>query len=112
MKEVEDLLFEHPLVSEIAIVAMPDPVMVERACAFVVPSSRGMPSIADFAEFLGASGVAKQKFPERVEIVRELPKTQSGKVQKYVLRDEVRAMLLAEREAGLGSAQVDNGRGN
>ena len=112
VKEVEDLLFEHPLVSEIAIVAMPDPVMVERACAFVVPSARGKPSIADLAEFLSASGVAKQKFPERVEIVPELPKTQSGKVQKYVLRDGVRAMLRAESEAGLGSAQVDNGRGN
>jgi cyclohexanecarboxylate-CoA ligase len=99
VKEVEDLLFEHPLVAEIAIVAMPDPVMVERACAFVVPSPGGEPSIADFAEFLSAAGVAKQKFPERVEIVAELPKTQSGKVQKYVLRDEVRAMLRAESEA-------------
>jgi non-ribosomal peptide synthetase component E (peptide arylation enzyme) len=100
VKEVEDLLFEHPLVGEIAIVAMPDPVMVERACAFVVPSSGGEPSIADFADFLSAAGVAKQKFPERIEIVTELPKTQSGKVQKYVLRDEVRAMLRAESEAG------------
>jgi cyclohexanecarboxylate-CoA ligase len=99
VKEVEDLLFEHPLVAEIAIVAMPDPVMVERACAFVVPSPGGEPLIADFAEFLSAAGVAKQKFPERVEIVAELPKTQSGKVQKYVLRDEVRAMLRAESEA-------------
>ncbi len=87
------------MVSEIAIVAMPDPVMVERACAFVVPSPGGEPSIADFAAFLGAAGVATQKFPERVEIVAELPKTQSGKVQKYVLRDEVRAMLRAENEA-------------
>ena len=98
VKEVEDLLFEHPMVSEIAIVAMPDPVLVERACAFVVPSAIGKPSVADFAEFLGAAGVAKQKFPERVEIVPELPKTQSGKVQKFVLRDEVRAMLLVELE--------------
>ena len=111
VKEVEDLLFEHPMVSEVAIVAMPDPVMVERACAFVVPSSLGTPTITDFAEFLGAAGVAKQKFPERVEIVSELPKTQSGKVQKFVLRDRVRAMLEDEREPDAGTDRAGNGHG-
>jgi cyclohexanecarboxylate-CoA ligase len=110
--EVESLLFEHPMVTEIAIVAMPDPILVERACAFVVPSSVGVPTLVGFAEFLGAKGVSKQKFPERLEIVSELPKTQSGKVQKFRLREDVRAMVQKEQEAGERLAPIDNGCGN
>jgi cyclohexanecarboxylate-CoA ligase len=91
--EVEDLLFDHPMVSEVAIVAMPDPILVERACAFVVPSSVGVPSLSELVAYLGATGLAKQKFPERLEIVAALPKTQSGKVQKFRLRDDIRAKL-------------------
>jgi len=96
--EVEDLLFRHPAVREIAVVAMPDPVMVERACAFVVPEPGARPVLADLAGFLVAEGVAKQKIPERLELVDELPKTQSGKVQKFRLRELAR--VLAGREHG------------
>lgn len=87
--EVESLLFEHPMVSEVAIVAMPDPVLVERACAFVVPAAEGVPTLADLTSFLQARRVSKQKYPERLEIVSELPKTQSGKVQKFRLRERI-----------------------
>lgn len=90
--EVESLLFEHPAVREIAIVAMPDPVMVERACAFVVPEAGAAPSLDDLARFLIAQDVAKQKIPERIVLVDELPKTQSGKVQKFRLRDRAREL--------------------
>jgi cyclohexanecarboxylate-CoA ligase len=89
--EVEDLLVRHPAVQEIAVVAMPDPVMVERACAFVVPTPGERPALADLATFLIDQDVAKQKIPERLVLVAELPKTQSGKVQKFRLREQARA---------------------
>jgi cyclohexanecarboxylate-CoA ligase len=96
--EVEGLLFDHPRISEIAIVAMPDPVMAERGCAFVVPRPDAGPplTLADVADYLIGKGVAKQKIPERLELVPELPKTQSGKVQKFRLRDTIRARLASE----------------
>jgi cyclohexanecarboxylate-CoA ligase len=94
--EVEDLLYEHPAVVEIAIVAMPDPVMVERACAFVVPAPGTALDLAGLADFLDAKGVAKQKIPERLELVPELPRTQSGKIQKFRLRELIRAKLVEE----------------
>jgi cyclohexanecarboxylate-CoA ligase len=86
-KEVEDILFEHPNVSEIAVVGYPDPVMGQRMCAFVVPVVGSRPSRRDLMEFLDERGVARQKAPERVEILYALPKTPSGKVQKTKLRD-------------------------
>jgi cyclohexanecarboxylate-CoA ligase len=92
--EVEALLFEHPDVVEIAIVAMPDEVMVERACAFVVPRPGSLPTLADLVAFLENLNVAKQKYPERLELISELPKTQSGKIQKFLLRQEIRRRLL------------------
>jgi cyclohexanecarboxylate-CoA ligase len=97
--EIENLLFAHPLVSEIAIVAMPDPVLVERACAFVVPSAAGAPTLDQLVGFLHDSGVSKQKYPERLEIVSTLPKTQSGKVRKVALRERIRARMQGEEDA-------------
>jgi cyclohexanecarboxylate-CoA ligase len=96
VSEVEDLLYDHPAIAEIAIVAMPDPIMVERACAFVVPAPGAAPTLADLASYLQAHGLAKQKIPERVEIVDALPKTLSGKIQKFQLRQVVRGKLVAE----------------
>ena len=75
---------------------MPDPVMVERACAFVVPAEGSRPTLAALSAYLDGLQIAKQKHPERLEIVDELPKTQSGKVQKYLLRQEIRRLLDAE----------------
>ena len=95
-KEVEDVLFEHPAVSEVAVVAMPDPVMVERSCAFVVAKEGATVSLASLTAFLDDHHMARQKYPERVEIVTELPKTASGKVQKFVLREQIAKKLAAE----------------
>jgi cyclohexanecarboxylate-CoA ligase len=91
--EVENLLFEHPAVREVAIVAMPDPVLTERACAFIVPEAGRPPTLAELAEFLLSKRLARQKLPERLEIVAELPKTQSGKIQKFRLRELIRDKL-------------------
>jgi len=96
VSEVENLLYDHPAVAEIAIVAMPDPIMVERACAFVVPEAGIALTLDSLAAYLEEQGLAKQKIPERLEIVAELPKTLSGKIQKFQLRQVVRGKLIAE----------------
>jgi cyclohexanecarboxylate-CoA ligase len=95
-KEIEDLLFEHHSVEEVAVVGMPDPVMVERVCAFVVPSAGANPKLGELIEHLRSKQVASQKLPERLEIAAELPKTASGKVQKFRLRDQITQLLLEE----------------
>jgi cyclohexanecarboxylate-CoA ligase len=96
-KQVEDALYRHPSVREVAIVAMPDPVLVERVCAFVVPAGSAAPTLAQLAAHLEAEGLAKQKWPERLEISTELPMTPSGKIQKFKLRQLIREQI--EREA-------------
>ena len=95
-KQVEDALYRHPAVGEVAIVAMPDPVMGEKGCAFVVPAAADAPTLPQLTAFLGQEGLAKQKWPERLEIVPELPLTASGKIQKFKLRDRIREILAAE----------------
>jgi cyclohexanecarboxylate-CoA ligase len=98
--EVEHILLEHRSVQDIAIVAMPDPVMVERACAYIVPADGTTPSLAELCDFLAEHKLAKQKYPERLELVDELPRTASGKVQKFALR----ARISAELNAGSGAS--------
>lgn len=85
--DVESQLFEHPSVREVAVVAMSDPVLGERACAFVVPEVGTEPTLAELTSFLEARHLARQKLPERLILVESLPKTASGKVQKFQLRE-------------------------
>jgi cyclohexanecarboxylate-CoA ligase len=95
--EVEQLLSDHPSIAEVAIVAMPDPRLGERACAFVVLSAGATLDFERMKHYLDACQVAKQYWPERLEIVAELPRTPSGKVQKYVLRERARGLRPHER---------------
>jgi cyclohexanecarboxylate-CoA ligase len=88
VKEIEDLLLENPKVADVAVVGMPDPVLGERVCAFVVPGDE-TPTLDDLVVHLRARGVAAQKLPERLEIVSTFPRTASGKIQKFVLRAQV-----------------------
>jgi cyclohexanecarboxylate-CoA ligase len=85
--EVEGLIYQHPAVVEAAIVAMPDPRLGERACAFVVTREGRRLSLAELSEFLLAQKIAKPYLPERLEILPSLPKTPSGKIQKFRLRE-------------------------
>lgn len=96
--EVEQLLLEHPAVLDVAIVAMPDPVMVERACAYVVPADGAPPTLPELCAFLAERNLAKQKYPEGLELIAELPRTPAGKIQKFVLRSMIAAKL-ADRAA-------------
>jgi cyclohexanecarboxylate-CoA ligase len=96
VKEIEDLLFEHPQVVEVAVVGMPDPGLVERVCAFVVPAGDERLELDDLCRLLDTKHIAKQKYPERLELVDALPKTASGKIQKFRLREAIAAKLRAE----------------
>ncbi len=94
-EEVEDLLLSHPAVKMVACVPMPDPVLGERMCAFVVP--RGAPpALADLTGLLAERGLARFKHPERVEVVDELPLSPFGKVQKNVLAKRIADLLEVE----------------
>ena len=88
-KEVEDLLFTHPKVADVAVIGLPDARTGERVCAVVVaedraPTRRRSPSSSSFTV---ANGLAKQKIPEQLEIVDVLPRNPTGKVLKHELRD-------------------------
>ena len=94
-KEIEDVLHRHPAIKEVAIVAMPHERMGETVCAFVIAQPGQKVDVPALAACLEKAGLARQKFPERVELVDDLPRTASGKVQKNVLRDRVAAALRA-----------------
>jgi cyclohexanecarboxylate-CoA ligase len=85
--EIENLLYKHPAVALVAIVGYPDARLGERACAFV--STRpGMDfTMEDMTRYLSDNQVTRQYHPERLELVPELPKTPSGKLQKFRLRE-------------------------
>ncbi len=93
--EVEALLVEHPAIVEAAVVAMPDVRLGERACAFIA-TDRDPPTLAEIRDHLATLEVAKYKWPERIEVIDELPRTAVGKVAKNVLRDTVRELIEAE----------------
>jgi cyclohexanecarboxylate-CoA ligase len=88
--EIERLLFEHPAVAEAAIVPYPDQRLGERACAFIVLREGRELSLPEMVEFLISKQCAKNYLPERLKIVNEMPRTPSGKIQKYVLRDQAK----------------------
>jgi cyclohexanecarboxylate-CoA ligase len=87
--EIEQLLHAHPAVRDVAIVAMPDERLGERACAFVV----GDLDFETMLDYLDSARVAKTYWPERLELVESLPRTPSGKIQKFILRDQARELV-------------------
>ncbi|WP_242088248.1 3-phosphoshikimate 1-carboxyvinyltransferase [Curtobacterium sp. DN_7.5] len=91
--EIENLLYQHPSVTDVAIVAMPDERLGERACAFVVPAAGERLSFRAMQQYLDAAGVSKYYWPERLEDIDELPRNAVGKVQKNVLRDRAAALV-------------------
>ena len=83
---MENLIYRHPGVAECAVVAMPDERLGERACAFVTPKADAQLDLRELTRFLGAEGMAKPYWPERLELLAEMPRTPSGKIQKFKLR--------------------------
>lgn len=99
-EEVEELMVLHRDVLTAALVAMPDKVLGERACAYLVMEQGAEPlDVASLGTHLRAQGLSTYKLPERVEIVEALPLTNVGKVSKKNLRDQIAAKLAAEEGA-------------
>lgn len=95
-REIEDALHEHPAIHEAAVVAMPHPRMGETVCAYVVPAEGSALSFDEMIAFLDTTGMAKQKYPERLEIIDDFPRTAAGKIRKNVLRDRIAEKLRSE----------------
>lgn len=91
---VENILYEHPDISIAQIVAMPDTRLQEKACAFIQMKPATEPiTLERLKVFLTEKGLAKQYWPERVELIDEFPRTPSGKIQKFRLRQMIEAKL-------------------
>ncbi|MFA5883655.1 MAG: AMP-binding protein [Acidimicrobiia bacterium] len=89
--EIEELMARMPGVAEVAVVAAPDPRLGEHGCAFVRPlPGAPTPTLDELRAHLETQGLARPKWPEEVRAVDEFPRTASGKVQKFVLRQRLR----------------------
>jgi len=98
--EIESLLYRHPDIAMAAIVAYPDERLGERACAVVVPRPGRAVDLPSIFAFLKAEKVAVQYIPERLIVRESMPSTPSGKIQKFKLRE----LLRADEPGGAGSA--------
>jgi cyclohexanecarboxylate-CoA ligase len=88
------MLSAHPAVNAVAAVGMPDEVLGERVCCYLVPAPGAEPlTVEQIKEYLLAAGLAIQKVPERVEVISALPMTATGKVQKNLLREDIARKL-------------------
>ena len=92
--EIENLLYKHPAVAGVAIVGMPDARLGERGCAFIVTQPDKSFDLAAMQTYLAECKMTKQFWPERVEIVAELPRTASGKIQKFKLKDIAKTFVV------------------
>ncbi|GAB3114210.1 AMP-binding protein [Aestuariicella hydrocarbonica] len=88
-REIEDVLHTHPLIVEAAVVAMPHERLGEGVCAVLVTRDGSQPSLAELQLFLEESKLAKQKWPEKLEYLTQMPKTASGKIKKDILRKKI-----------------------
>ncbi|HSW24271.1 MAG TPA: AMP-binding protein, partial [Burkholderiaceae bacterium] len=89
--EVENLLLQHPKIDRVVVIGVRDPRLGERGCAVVVPKPGAAPTLKELTAFLDAQGMAKQYWPELLEVRESLPTTPSGKVQKFMLREQLNA---------------------
>lgn len=96
VSEIEQLLHTHPAVSDVAIVAMPDERLGERACAFVVLDDGADLGFPQLQTFLDEHSVSKHYWPERLEVIDAIPRNAVGKIQKFLLRERA-AHLLPQR---------------
>ncbi|MGK4442559.1 medium-chain fatty-acid--CoA ligase [Yersinia enterocolitica] len=98
-RELEEILLSHPLVRDVGVVAMPDDRLGERACAYVVLADQQQPlTFAAMLDFFRSKRVAKYKYPERLELVDGLPRTASGKIKKFQLRELLLLKLQQEEQ--------------
>lgn len=99
--EIEAKLLGDPRIGQLAVVDMPDERLGERVCACVVPSRGGEDlTLADVVDIARRQGLAKHKWPERLEIMDSLPVTPAGKIRRPALREYVRRRIEAEDAGG------------
>ncbi len=89
--EIENLLYQHPSIAAVAVVGYPDQRLGERVCAFVSLKEGARFGFDEMVAYLEGQKLTRQYFPERLEIVVDLPRTPSGKLQKFKLRDLAKA---------------------
>jgi len=98
-KEIEELLAQHPKISEASVVRMPDRIMGEKACAFVVPRRGQQITFEEMLDFLKSNKLPPFKLPERLEVRDELPLVPAGqKVDVIQLEKEIAEMLEKEQK--------------
>ena len=96
-REIEEALYTHPSINQVIVVAMPDERLGERIAAFIVLKDLGKTlSLHDVTDFLAINGVSKEHWPEAIKIVDGLPMTSSGKVQRFVLREQAKEFRLSK----------------
>jgi non-ribosomal peptide synthetase component E (peptide arylation enzyme) len=99
--EIENLLLQHPKVKDVAIVAMPDPVMGQKQCAYVIPKTGQTFTFDEMVGFLKTRKMAPFKLPERLEVRTEFPMNPAGnKVDKLRLEADVADKLKQETQKG------------
>jgi 2,3-dihydroxybenzoate-AMP ligase len=98
-EEVENLIFAHPKVKTVVLVAMPDPVFGEKDCACVITKPGQTLTFDELIAFLRAQQIASFKLPERLEIMEELPVSPVGKILKRELRELIASKVTKERGA-------------
>ena len=82
-REIEDLIMQHPGVADVAIIGVPDHRLGELMCACIVPAAAGGVDFDTMIEFLEQRGLAKYKLPQRLVLLDTLPRTPTGKLQKF-----------------------------
>jgi len=90
--EVEGLLYRHPAIADAAVVAMPDPRLGERGCAFVTLKQGQSFDFKLMQDYFDAEQMARQYVPERLEILEQMPRTATGKIQKFQLREQAQSL--------------------
>ncbi|MCS1309526.1 medium-chain fatty-acid--CoA ligase [Escherichia coli] len=93
-REVEDILLQHPKIHDACVVAMPDERLGKRSCAYVVlKAPHHSLSLEEVVAFFSRKRVAKYKYPEHIVVIEKLPRTASGKIQKFLLRKDIMRRL-------------------
>jgi acyl-CoA synthetase (AMP-forming)/AMP-acid ligase II len=96
-QEVENMLLGHPRILDVAAVAMPDEMLGEKVCVYVVPREGQIVELADIAAFMKEKGIASYKIPERLEVVSAIPRNPVGKILKKDLRADIRKKIGADK---------------
>jgi 2,3-dihydroxybenzoate-AMP ligase len=111
-EEIEDYILAHPKVASVCVVAMPDDVFGEKACAFVIPRDGRALALPELVAFLNTRGIARFKLPERLEVVGEFPISPAGKVLRRELRERIALKIARERAERQATATQAASRGS